>query len=97
MLVDMVNVIDACREDASFSFVIRTISYVSRTIAVERTAVANDGRTIDVALTSEGAELVAQLHSQVQLTRGPLTDHLSAAERRLRQQLLQRMLERPQN
>ena len=64
---------------------------------VERTAASNDGRAVDVILTSDGAALVAQLHLQVQQALGPLTDHLSASDKRQLQNLLQLMLDGPRD
>lgn len=60
---------------------------------VARAPNAEDGRAIDVFLTSEGADLVQRLRSQGHQALAPLTQQLSAADRQHLQELLGRMLE----
>lgn len=59
---------------------------------VGRAANVADGRATDVFLTEEGAQLVERLHAQMQQALVPLTGRLSAADQRLLQELLERML-----
>ncbi|AVP58272.1 MarR family winged helix-turn-helix transcriptional regulator [Pulveribacter suum] len=58
---------------------------------VARAPNAHDGRATDVSLTEEGAALVQRLHAQAQQALAPLAEHLSAADQRVLQELLQRM------
>lgn len=60
---------------------------------VVRAPNAEDGRAIDVFLTSEGADLMQRLRSQGHQALAPLTQQLSAADRQHLQELLGRMLE----
>lgn len=60
---------------------------------VARAPNPEDGRATDVFLTSEGARLVKCLHAQTQQALAPLTEQLSASDRRQLQALLLRMLE----
>lgn len=59
---------------------------------VGRAANVADGRATDVFLTEEGAQLVERLHAQMRQALAPLTGRLSAADQRLLQELLERML-----
>jgi DNA-binding MarR family transcriptional regulator len=59
---------------------------------VGRATNVTDGRATDVFLTDEGAQLVQRLHAQMQEALAPLTGRLSAADQRLLQDLLERML-----
>jgi DNA-binding MarR family transcriptional regulator len=55
----------------------------------------DDGRVIDVFLTSEGLKLAARVERQVQEALAPLTDRLEAADQRRLQGLLERLLLEP--
>lgn len=59
---------------------------------VAREPNAEDGRAIDVFLTSDGAELVKGLYSQAQQALIPLTEKLNPVDRKLLHTLHQRML-----
>ncbi|MFT3818506.1 MAG: MarR family transcriptional regulator [Rubrivivax sp.] len=63
---------------------------------VARAPNAEDGRATDVFLTAEGTRLVKRLHAQVRQALAPLTGRLGAADQRLLQDLLERMLQTPQ-
>lgn len=52
---------------------------------------AEDGRAVDVFLTRQGVELVKDLYSQVQQALIPLTEKLSASDKKSFRTLLQRM------
>jgi DNA-binding MarR family transcriptional regulator len=54
---------------------------------------AEDGRAIEVFLTSDGQKLVERLHLQMQQALHPITMRLNAADRRRLQDLLGRMLD----
>jgi DNA-binding MarR family transcriptional regulator len=58
---------------------------------VARAPNKEDGRATDVFLTTEGVKLVERLRAQRPLA--SLTEHLSASDQQLLQELLQRMLE----
>lgn len=60
---------------------------------VARAPSTNDGRSVEVHLTSEGADLFDRLHRQAQQALAPLTEPLSPSDQRLLQELLERMLE----
>ena len=60
---------------------------------VARAPNEEDGRATDVFLTSDGAKLVKRLHVQGQQALAPLTEQLSASDRKQLQELLQRLLE----
>ncbi len=55
----------------------------------------DDGRVIDVFLTSEGLKLAAHVERQIQEALAPLTDRLEAADQRRLQELLERLLVEP--
>jgi len=61
---------------------------------VARAPNEEDGRAVDVFLTSEGAKLFKRLRSQMQQALTPLTEQLSPSDQQILQELLQRMLER---
>ena len=55
----------------------------------------NDGRAIDVFLSSEGLKLAAGVKRQIQEALAPLTDRLEAADQRRLEELLERLLVEP--
>lgn len=59
---------------------------------VARAPNEEDGRATDVFLTSNGVKLVKQLHIQGQQALSPLIEQLGMSDRRLLQELLQRLL-----
>lgn len=59
---------------------------------IARGSSAEDGRAINVFLTSQGAELVKDLYLQVQQALIPLTEKLSVSDKKLLHALHQRML-----
>jgi len=56
----------------------------------------DDGRGIDVFLTKEGLKLADRLEAQFQAALAPLTDRLDVTEQRRLQELLERMLDAPE-
>lgn len=56
----------------------------------------DDGRVIEVFLTSEGLKLAARVERQIQEALAPLTDRLEAADQRRLQELLERLLVEPE-
>jgi len=64
---------------------------------VARAPNEEDGRATDVFLTGDGVKLVKRLHAQGRQALAPLTGRLGASDRRLLQELLQRMLERAED
>ena len=59
---------------------------------LQRAPNASDGRSIDVCLSPDGAELAERLYAHVGRSLSPMTSELALAEQRRLQALLERML-----
>jgi DNA-binding MarR family transcriptional regulator len=59
---------------------------------LQRAPNVSDGRSVDVFLSPEGAELAGRLHTQIARTLSPMTSKLAPSRQRLLQTLLQQML-----